>query len=191
MAYYKKRKEARVKVLTAEAQTLASKAKFCELVSSGKVKVLGRSKAALAEDLKTAGFAQVNDLLQTSLDEMTKERIDHLNNAKARKESELQVTLRTTESEVWENELLGLRDIVLQIQEDAEEQAAAPVVVKGKEKEKETKKKGKGSGKDKDADEDEDKNENKQESEVKDENENKQESEKREKKKKQKKGRKA
>jgi len=110
MAYYTKRKEARVQVLLAEVQKLASKSKFCELVCSGRVKLFRRTKAALVADLKQAGFDSGYDqLLQTSLDDMTQERIEQLNTAKAHKEEELERTRKATEAEVWEQELLALR----------------------------------------------------------------------------------
>ncbi len=56
MEYYSKRKEAHVKVLLSEAEKLTNKAKFCNMVLSGELKLLGQSKSSLVGDLITAGF---------------------------------------------------------------------------------------------------------------------------------------
>jgi hypothetical protein len=56
MEYYEKRRQARIEALAVEAERLAVKAKFCDLVCSGKLKLLGKPKAVLGSELKAAGF---------------------------------------------------------------------------------------------------------------------------------------
>jgi hypothetical protein len=56
MEYYSKRKAAREKVLASETKRLGDKLKFIKLVISGGLKLFGRSKAELRQDLTKAGF---------------------------------------------------------------------------------------------------------------------------------------
>lgn len=67
MECYNKRKAAREVELEAEAKRLSDKSKFIDLVCSGKLKLMGRSKSELGADISKSGLGKGYPLLSLPL----------------------------------------------------------------------------------------------------------------------------
>eukprot|EP01119_Soliformovum_irregulare_P022261 TRINITY_DN7585_c0_g1_i2.p1 TRINITY_DN7585_c0_g1~~TRINITY_DN7585_c0_g1_i2.p1 ORF type:complete len:491 (+),score=185.01 TRINITY_DN7585_c0_g1_i2:433-1905(+) len=117
MALYKKRKDVLLKQLQVETAKISNRARFCEMVASGKLKLGNVARDAVISELRKLGFEEFESnfdyLLNTPIWNTTLERVEKLLKERDQKAQELG-DLKTLEpSKMWLNELESLRkDIV-------------------------------------------------------------------------------
>lgn len=109
MEFYHKRKDFLVDKLEKEVNRLNNRARFCNAIISGELKINNRSKSDIIADLEKMQFDKYDGsfdyLLNTSLWNLTKERITQLMQEREKKEGELKKLRDTEPSSMWLEEL--------------------------------------------------------------------------------------
>jgi DNA topoisomerase-2 len=104
-------------ILNKELQRLENRARFFDLVVKGELNLANRSKKSIIDQLTTLNFVKKFDeddgdydyLLNTPLWSLSQEKIQHLLNEKAKKETELKELEAKTPLDLWKHELISLR----------------------------------------------------------------------------------
>ena len=112
---YKKRKIAMVDTLSKVVKNLSNKAKFITEILEETLDLRRKKGSEVSDILKEKGYDMVDDdatfkyLVRLPMDSVTEENVERLLKEKAEKESHLDCLQKTTETEMWLNELAELR----------------------------------------------------------------------------------
>jgi DNA topoisomerase-2 len=115
MAFYVKRKAHQLKELQKEALVLSNKARFISAILDDTLDLRRKKTAAVVELLKEHKYELVDGdidykyLVRMPLDSVTEENVDRIIKEKERKLMELQTLEKTSEVQIWLNELAVLR----------------------------------------------------------------------------------
>ena len=109
LKYYVLRKKGAIKKLEKELRTANNKAKFIDLILSGKLTINGRPKKQIETDLVSYKFPKEDGsygyLLNMPIYSLTKEKAQELKKLKAAKEIELERAMKTSPDQMYESDL--------------------------------------------------------------------------------------
>ena len=113
---YDERKQHLIKVLTHERDVLYNKKRYISEVLDDKLILNKKKKAEIIQELKDNQYMIVNDddefkyLLKMSMDSVSEENIDKLNDEFNKKQEQLDIVVATTIENMWLSELKVLKD---------------------------------------------------------------------------------
>lgn len=111
MQLYVRRKQHLVTQLTAEFDRLDNKMRFITMVVEDKIQLRNRKRQEIVQDLHRLKFLELDNfeyLLGMSLSSLTTEKVQELHQQRSTKEQELSLIIRTSEKQIWLNDLDAL-----------------------------------------------------------------------------------